>query len=188
MLLIVVVGGCLQISRVENKKVNIGGVYTVDPQIVWSEFSGSSISSNGRVLTVDGLLLQRLDLFGGIEDGEALFSELGDAKEKLPVFREDMRANEVQELVIDALAQLGYVDIQASKLRPLDFGGRSGFRFDLAMATESGLEIKGLAAGATVNDELSLILYVGTRIHYFEARRGTVEAIIGSLVFEGSGV
>jgi hypothetical protein len=184
--LIIALGACAtQISRVERKTVDVEGAYTVDPQITWSEFSGTSTSSNGLIWTVDGLFLQRLDLFGAIEDGQALFEPSGAAEEKLPVFRADMRESEVQEFVLDTLSQQGFVDIEAINLRPADIGGRKGFRFDLIMATGSGLEMKGLAAGAIVNGELNLVLYTGTRLHYFAARQTAVEGIIKSITFKG---
>jgi hypothetical protein len=184
--LIIALGACAtQISRVERKTVDVEGAYTVDPQITWSEFSGASTSSNGLIWTVDGLFLQRLDLFGAIEDGQALFEPSGAAEEKLPVFRADMRESEVQEFVLDTLSQQGFVDIEAINLRPADIGGRKGFRFDLIMATGSGLEMKGLAAGAIVNGELNLVLYTGTRLHYFAARQTAVEGIIKSITFKG---
>ena len=53
----------------------------------------------------------------------------------------------------------------------------------LALATASGLEMKGLATGAVVQGELSLLLYVGTSLHYFEAHLGAVEAMIDSIDF-----
>jgi hypothetical protein len=184
--LIISLGACAtEISKVERKTVDVEGAYTVDPQITWSEFPGSSTASNGLVWTVDGLFLQRLDLFGGIEDGQALFEPTGAEEESLPIFRADMRENEVQEFVLDTLAQQGFVDVEAINLRPSDIGSRKGFRFDLVMATASGLEMKGLVAGAIVGDELNLVLYTGTRLHYFAVRQSAVEGIIKSITFKG---
>ena len=183
--LIMALGACAQISKVERKTVDVGGAYTVDPQITWSEFPGSATASNGLSWTVDGLFLQRLDLFGGITDGQALLEPASAEEEQLPTFRADMRESDVQGLVIDSLAQFGYLDIEAANLRPAEIGGRRGFRFDLVMATPDGLEMKGLAAGAIVNDELNLVLYVGTRLHYFAARQSAVEGIIKSIAFKG---
>lgn len=186
--MIIALGACTQIAKVERKTVDVEGAYTVDPQITWSEFSGEATSSNGLVWTVDGLFLQRLDLFGGIEDGQALFEPSEADDEKLPVFQADMRESEIQEFVIATLAQLGYTDIEAANLRPADIGGRKGFRFDLTMKTggpRGGLEMNGLAAGAIVNNELNLVLYVGTRLHYFAAREAAVEGIIKSITFKG---
>jgi hypothetical protein len=183
--LAIALGACAaQISKIERKAVDVEGAYIVDPQITWSEFPRTSTASNGLVWTVDGLFLQRLDLFGGVEDGEPLFEPTGAKAESLPVFRADMRESEVQEFVLDTLAQQGFVGGEATNLRPVDIGGRRGFRFDLTMATASGLEMRGLAAGAIVDDALSLVLYTGTRLHYFEARQNAVEGIIKSIIFE----
>ena len=187
--MVVALGACAtEIAKVERKTVDVDGAYSVDPQITWSEFPSSSTASNGLVWTVDGLLLQRLDLFGGIEDGQSLFEAKGEKAESLPVFRSDMRESEVQEFVLDTLAQQGFVDVKAINLRPTDIGGRKGFRFDLAMATASGLEMQGIAAGAIVADELSLVLYTGTRLHYFAARQEAVEGVINSITFKGGAV
>lgn len=151
-LLAFVLGACAgtQITAVERQTVDVDGAYTVDPQITWSEFQGASIASNGHVWTVDGLFLQRLDLFGGIEPGEALFEPAGAEEESLPKFQDDMRASDIQEFVIASLTQLGYVDVEAMGLRPAEIGGNDGFRFELSMATQSGLEMKGMAAGVNM--------------------------------------
>ena len=124
-----------QIAVVEKNRIEIDNAFSVDPQIIWSEFQGTSISSNGHVWTVDGLFLQRLDLFGGIEPGEALFEPSAVEEESLPKFRDDMRASDIQELVVASLTQLGYADVVTKNLRPADFGSIRGFRFELSMAT-----------------------------------------------------
>ena len=75
----------------------------------------------------------------------------------------------------------GAVDVVAQGLRPMDFGGLPGFRFELRLRSPQGLEMAGIAAGVVHEDSLYLILFTGARAWYFPRLEPAVEAILASI-------
>lgn len=178
-LLLLSLAGCAAYSLVPPARQQIGGAFSVEPQIAWSKQSMSEF----EIWTVDGPLLQTLRLYPGLEDGEALFDK---DPEELPVFRDDMLAGEVVELIADSLTRNGASNVRSYNLRPASFGDRPGYRVELEFLSERGLAMRGLAAGAVVGDRLYLILYVGAASHYFPKHERDVERLIESVRFDGA--
>ena len=178
LVVLAVLVGCASLSVVEPKRVEIGRVYTVDPQIKWSRFYRGDIET----WTVDGLSLQAIHFIKGIEEDEPLVvtAATGD-REKWPRFEPEMTPNEILEFVVDSLARLGYAQLQAHNLRPERFGRLQGFRFELTFLASDGLEGQGLVVGAVIEKRLHLIMYVGTREHYYPKHIEEVERIIQSI-------
>ena len=153
--------GCTAFHLVEAGRVNIGQLYSVEPQRAWSRMVENGI----ELWTIDGPLLEALRFVEAVDDGEPLVY-VRDGRE-LPEFRADMTPSDVQELVLDTLAAFGAARVEASGLRPFDFGRWPGFRFELAFVDDAGLEVAGLVAGHIRDQRLHLILYTGAQMHYF---------------------
>lgn len=182
---------CMHYSRVEpSQKGMAGGIYSVEPQIVWNRMRQGNI----EIWTVDGPSLAAVHFFNGISDGENLYRYFGKAirKEKLPKFNKNMIASEVQEFVVDSMSapysktlvgpnMLG-TNVQTFNLRPFKFGSHPGFRFELSFLSEEGLEYEGFVAGVIIDDRLYLICYSGTREYYFPKYKETAEQIIASIL------
>lgn len=178
-LLLAALAACAQYSLVEAKTQKIGGTYSVDAQIPWSKHSDGKL----EIWTVDGPGLEALRFVKGLGDGDALFSRpLFTPKEiEFPTYRTGMSASEIMEFVVDSLSRAGAADLQATGLRPAQFGSVPGFRFEMAFVTAKGLEMSGFAAGATIEDKLHMILYTGARTYYFPKYRDEVERLVGSI-------
>jgi hypothetical protein len=58
--------------------------------------------------------------------------------------------------------------IDVKNLRPADFGRLPGFPFDFSFLSKEGLERQGLALGCVHAGKLLLMVYTGTREHYFK--------------------
>lgn len=164
------------------RPARVGQSYRVEPQIEWSRLR----SGRRQLWTVDGPQLEQLRLYAGIEPGEVLLSRpaRGNRSESggSPRYEAGMRPHDVAELVTATLVRLGAVRIEWRDLRPGSFGGRRGFRFGLRFASADGLAYEGLAAGTVADaDRLHLILYLGTRDHYFGAYRPAVERLVDSV-------
>jgi hypothetical protein len=177
--LLATLAACTHYSLVEAKKHTIGGTYTVDAQIAWNKHAEGKV----EIWTVDGPGLDAVRFFKGLSDGDALFIRpRGTAEEiEFPSYRADMTASEVMEFVVDSMGRAGAVDLEASGLAPVRFGSIPGFRFEIRYVTSAGLEMSGVAAGATIEDELHLILYTGARAYYFPKYRENVERLLGSI-------
>ena len=168
-------GGCSSFSLVEAGRVNIGALYSVEPQRSWSR-----VVENGIELwTIDGPLLEAVRFIRDIDDGYPLVYTLHERD--LPEFQANMTPSDVQELVVDTLAAFGAGRVEADGLRPGGFGSRPGFRFELTFVEESGLEVSGLVAGMIHDERLHLIVYTGARTHYFDQHRERVERLIESV-------
>jgi hypothetical protein len=177
LVVIVWLSGCAYYSLVQPTQRDIGGAYRVDPQIAWSAHASGKVD----VWTVDGRLLESLEFYEGLEPGATLLSSPEVTKET-PRYRAGMRANDIADLVIGTLEVAGNSDVTLGQLRPAPFGRWSGFRFDFSYKNPDGLAYEGLGLGG-VDDHgrLQLILYTGTREHYFAKYRDVVEKLFASV-------
>lgn len=173
-LVILALVGCGYSRVVGPERVRIGGLYTVDPQIRWSRFYQKGIET----WTVDGPALEALHFINVKKDRPLVATK--DPK-KWPRFSPSMSESEIMEFVVDSLARLGYAQLQAHDLRPTSFGRLQGFCFDLMFLFPDGLEGQGLAVGAVIEESLQLILYIGTREHYYPKHLEEVEGIARSI-------
>jgi hypothetical protein len=167
--------GCGRYSLVEPRPRTIAEVYTVEPQRSWSRLS----DGKWEVWTVDGPGLAAIQFLEGLKDGEPLF-RTADAQKRV-TFRATMSPSELVELLVDGLASVGAQRITVTNLRPQKFGSVDGFRCELAYVTRTGLDKLGIAAGGIIGGRLHLVLYTGTRLHYYEAHRENAERIIQSI-------
>jgi len=177
--LVAILGGCASYTLVKPKRHEIAGTYSVETRIAWNKASSGPI----ELWTVDGPRLESIQFWKGLKDGKPLFEPKRGANKKPPppAFAAAMTANDVMELVVDSLSRAGAAKINASNLRPFDFGSEPGFRFDLAGVNKDGLEINGLASGAIIDKKLYLVLYSGARANYLPKYRKEAEHIMGSI-------
>ncbi len=171
---------CTHYSMVPRERTKIGSAYSVDPQVSWNQ----SKDGEALVWTLNGPALEALRLYGDLTDGDALFALRPGHKETFPKFESGMLESDVMEFVVDSFLRAGYAEATPSGLRPVDFDTSKGFRFEMALLTEEGLEVDGLVIGALGEDLLYLIIYTGARTHYFPKSLPHVENLIGSIVLE----
>ena len=167
---------CTHYTLLEPQRHQVSAVYSVEPQIQWSRVKTGAIEE----WTVDGPILQAVLFFDGVKDGDPLVPTYG-KNQKRPLFRAGMNATEVQEFVVDSMSAMGFTDVRAENLRPFQFGSLPGFRFELHYLSADGLELNGIAAGTTGDDRLYLILYTGTRSHYFDKHKADVERMLQTI-------
>lgn len=152
----------------------------------WNLVPGSATPSSrpaSRTWTQDGLLLDRLMLIPGVNDGESIVRSR-DAAAALPVFRSDMLPNELEELVESTIVKLygeGNAVVSTSNLRPQGFGGHPGVKFDLHAAVTDSPDYRGIVGAFIYEQRLYLILFIGAEPHYFDKHRDKVDAIIDSV-------
>ncbi len=174
-ILALLVTACAEYSLVKPVKVLIGGAYSVDAQIAWNK----KTEGKTEIWTVDGPLLQELRFIKGIEDGDALFR--AGAGKKLPPFKSKMTAIEIKELFEASLVHFGVARLKTLNLRPMSFGKVAGFRFQFTYVLNTGLEKQGFALGAVIAEKLHMIIYTGTRLHYYPKHKDDVERLARSI-------
>lgn len=197
---VLAIAGCTRhYTLVEPERRTIADFYTVDPQIPWSR----ATSGHMEVWTVDGPNLAAVYFLNGVKDGDTLFRVRGD-KQSIPRFRKYMTPTEIMELVVASLAsskvgaepeldaiaggraivrtdQIIATMVEAVGLRPINFGGHPGFRFDLAFRTGQGLKEAGFVVGTVFEDKLYLIIYTAARAHYYDKYKESVERLVSSI-------
>ena len=180
--LALVLAACSQFTLIEPGRIEVGGVYTVQPGIAWNR----SKAGKRHLWTVDGPLLQDLFFINGLEQGDPLFrggalARMAGKKKKKPVFSSDMTAIEIKEFIEASFVLNSYAALKTTRLRPIKFGTAPGFRFEFTYALKEGLEKRGFAVGMVRRKRLHLILYRGTRLYYFGKYEAEVERIIRSI-------
>ena len=137
---------------------------------------------NSAAWTKDGLLLDRLVFIPAVPDGEPLLT----TREKtaaMPVFRADMLANELEELVESTIVKFfgeGQAVVNTDNLRPHRFGDNRGVLFDLSATVTESPEYKGLVGAFVANDKLYVMYFLGAVPHYYSKHISEAEAIIKS--------
>lgn len=178
------VSACVAFSAVNPGAVKVGALQ-LDPSVTWS--SAPDVASNytnrqSQVWTQDGVLLNRLIIVPGVADGEPIFKQ-DKQSQALPLFKSDMLANEVEELVESSIVKLfgeGQVAVQTEKLRPNRFGASRGYLFNMIVSVSDGPDYRGLAGAFVHEQQLYLLIYLGAEPYYYEKRREDAEAIIRS--------
>jgi hypothetical protein len=92
-----------------------------------------------------------------------------------------MSETEVVDAIVDAVTLSGAQQVEARNLRPANFGSADGFRFELAFLNSDGLKKDGAVVGTIVDQSLYLIVYTGTRIHYYPKYVREFEKIVSSI-------
>ena len=90
--------------------------------------------SRYQLWTIDGELLNLLYLIRTVKEGEYIFLGQRESKRRpdAPYYHRGMREDEMRDLVADGLLQRGLRRRgRRRNLRPGDFGGREGLRFDV---------------------------------------------------------
>ncbi|MDH3229505.1 MAG: hypothetical protein OEN55_06915 [Alphaproteobacteria bacterium] len=151
------------------------GFYSVTPQVEWNR----PMMTASEIWTVDGYALQSLR-FLDVADGQTL-SGREDPDDKAPVFRRTMLPNEIQEFIVETLAAGGWANVKPKGLKPAKFGGLPGFRFAFGMLSDDGLEYDGVVLGTVREDTLHIIMYMGTRLHYYPKYAKDVEKLFKSI-------
>ena len=156
-----------------------GGHLTINSEMEWTRATGQRF----QLWTIDGNLLNGLYLFPAVRDGEYVF--LGQRQSKRrpdgPYYHHGMRADELRDLITDGLSLAGLANVAPSNLRPAEFGGREGLRFDLTLSTEEGLKYQGLVAAFEHEKGLAVAIFLAPSEYYFPRDADKVSRMLDTL-------
>jgi len=176
-LVLSVLAGCQgSYSLVGPGRTEVGDEFSVAPSMAWSQAS----FGERHLWTINGASLESIWFYAGIADGEALIVGTDD-DEDVPRFDADMRPNEVMELILDSLGRAGAVKVEGTGLRPAEFGGTKGYRFELSLQTAEGLMKRGMAIGTVREQKLQFVVYMAADMYYYDTYREEAERIFASL-------
>jgi hypothetical protein len=164
------------------KEVKVAkGTMQVTPGSDWNR-SSARPSRRSEAWTRDGINLNELTFFGGIEDGEPILRQGWATMERLPRFKQDMLPTDIAELfeatnrmvLQSSLFKLG-------KVEPAKLGSHDGVRFGYTYAAQDeDIERRGEAIAAIVDGRLYIVNYVAPSLHYFDAYLPEVRAMAES--------
>lgn len=146
------------------------GTMQVKPGSDWNR-STMRPSRRSEAWTRDGINLNELTFYGGIEDGESILRQGWATTEKLPRFKKDMLPTDIAELfeatnrmvLQSSLFKLG-------KVEPAKLGTHDAVRFGYSYAAQDeDIERRGEATAAIVDGRLYIVNYVAPSLHYFDA-------------------
>ena len=168
-------GGCEGYSLIKPEQQNVDGALLVKPGMEWNKLGSLNIEGKIQVWTLDGTALNRLTFFEGVGDGEALFKPrsgpFGTAKqeENPPVFRSSMNPFEVQELLQATVARNFQTTIvECRNLKPVQFAGGPGFRFDTKFTARDEVDRIGAFVGTVRGGRLYALWFFGAGSYYFD--------------------
>ena len=173
----VLLAGCALQEMDPGSEVPVGNGIRVTPQPGFAQIHLATI----RYWTRNGTGLDELGFHTGIKNGEPLFPVSGKSKKDLPVFQARMTPNDVEDLTIAALTAKGMQSVRAASLRPCPFGGAAGFCFDLTLANDEGLDLRGKAMARLQNGVLDMILFTAPADFYFDQVGPAVDRILASI-------
>lgn len=158
---------------------SVGSHLSIDAGMEWTRMAGL----REQLWTLDGPQLNSLHLIPYVRDGEFIFLGKRQTKRRPDgaFYHRGMRADEIRDLIADGMRSAGAVNVVASNLRPADFGGREGLRFELAMASESGLKYRAMAAAFEHEDGLALALFYAPAEYYYPRDTTKVSAMLDTL-------
>jgi hypothetical protein len=136
--------------------------------------------------TIDGLPLNRFVFFSAVKPNEHVFLQRRATRGRPdgPWYRSGMRPDELRDVILDGFRESQWTRVESSGLRPQDFGGREGVRFELSMTDTGGLNYRGTAAAVVRPDgKLNLMFWLAPTEHYFGRDQAAVERMFASLRF-----
>ena len=160
-------------------RTTAGGNLSIEAGMEWTRMGGM----REQLWTIDGPQLNSLHLIANVREREFIF--LGERQTtRRPdgaFYHRGMRADELRVLIADGMRAAGAVNVVASNLRPVDFGGREGLRFEMAMDNQAGLKYRAMAAAFEHENGLALALFYAPAEYYYPRDEAKVSAMLDTL-------
>ena len=154
---------------------------TVDTSLDWARVK----RPRQELWTIDGMPLNRFVVISGIRPNEHVFLLTRERKRRPdgPWYRPGMRPDEIRDVLLDALREGGWSNVQSSNLRPANFGGVAGLRFDAMLTEQNGLVYKGMFGAAEHNGRLTQFFWMAPAEYYYDRDSAAVNKMIDSIRF-----
>ena len=141
----------------------------VTPPNDWNRL-GAKIGRNAESWTIDGLPLNDLSFYAGIENDKPLFREVDRRNRPLPRFASTMLPTDIVALFEGSYrVAAGTSLFEVGKVEPITFAGQPGVRFAYSFVQQDEeVRRQGEATGAVIGGRLYLISFEAPSIHFFE--------------------
>lgn len=160
-------------------RTTAGGGLSIEAGMEWTRMGGI----REQLWTIDGPQLNSLHLIATVREREFIF--LGERQTKRrpdgAFYHRGMRQDELRDLIADGMRAAGAVNVVVTNLRPVDFGGREGLRFEMSMDNEAGLKYRAMAAAFEHDKGLALALFYAPAEYYYPRDEAKVSAMLDTL-------
>jgi hypothetical protein len=146
----------------------VKSVLSITPSQDWNRLGGR-VGRNAESWTLDGLPLNDLTFYAGVENDKTLFREVDKKNAPLPHFSSTMLIPDVVQLFEASYRVANGTSLMSiDSVEPATFAGKPGFRFTYNFTIQNE-EVKrlGEARGAIVDGKLYMITFEAPVIHYF---------------------
>ena len=183
-LMLAALAGCVAVVKVESGQRTLGERMVVSLEGAWNQINAPGLGP-AQTWTMEGLPVDQLLIYSGLQDDQAIHAESSAAKAKSFKFRSGMQPDEIVSLFEGMLTRDGS-NFKLVKLEPASFGGGKGFRFEYALTRKvDNVQLSGLGYGTVSRGELFAILYMAPRLTFFSRHRVSVERIAASALVKG---
>lgn len=182
---LVILSGCITYAAVGPGELSYSGL-TVQTGTAWNQVPKEAARlsrSESRLLTLNGLLLDRISIIPAVPDGEPILRQYSKA-EALPVFKSDMLPNEIEELTESSIVKLfgeGRGAVETANLRPQKYGENRGILFDLEVSVSDGPDYKGVVGALIVDEKLYMVFFLAAEPYYYQKHIDEALEIIKSV-------
>lgn len=163
-LLLAACGGAPGLVK-QNEPVRVLRVFEVESPIDWARYRGV----NTETWTIDGIQLNRLTFLTNIKDRYHIFGYGKQTRRHPdgPFFKLGMEANELRDLLVDGLAQVGFANVSARNPRVMSKDGFTTYLVDLDLRSPDGLIYKGHALLFERRERLNIVLHYAANEYYY---------------------
>jgi hypothetical protein len=154
---------------------------TVTPKSDWNRWS-SRPSKKGEIWTLDGVSLNELSFFAGIEGGEAIYKERNKKDKPLPKFDPKMALPDIVQIFEASNRIILETPLfKVDQVEPAKLAGHNAVRFTYEYTVkDEEVRRKGEARAAVIGGKLYLINFAAPAIHYYDAGVDEARAIMDS--------
>lgn len=162
-----------------NQTVTAAKRLIVTPPSAWNKMPrGTDMLPQEENWTKNGLVLDSISFFGGVESGGALTRQRRKADQQVPVYRTGMTPPELTGMIESYYrVKGGITQFTPTTVEPIAFLGTTGIAMDFDYLTGDDVRRKGRAVMAEVGGRLFLMTLDGTRSHYFDAAKPDFDAM-----------
>lgn len=153
----------------------------VDTALDWSKRR----VDRAELWTIDGMPLNQFVVVSRVKPGEHVLLASRERKSRPdgPWYRPGMRPDEIRDVILDALRQGGWTDVEALNLRPADFGSVAGLRFEAALTQESGLHYRAMFGAAEHDGRLTHFFWMAPVEYYYGRDEAAVSQMFETIRF-----
>src|SRR5262245_31311579 len=159
------------------------GALRIDAEGDWNQLKqAADATTPTAVWTLDGPMLDRIVVFGGVANGDTLVKE--DKKsEALPHFHDSMLPNELVKFIESYLLKMfgeGQALVESNNIRPQRYGSDAGVAFEVTITPAELATYKGSVGAFIAKQKLYVIMYIAAEPYYYGKYRAVAERMIGS--------